>query len=135
MRKAISIVLTVLLLASSTGITYAKHFCGGFEVISTITFGEEYLSCGMVMNADSCNDTEEEGLDCCKNQYKQIDIDDNFANSSFQVNLNVPFLASFISVFVLQVIEYQPQSLHSYSYYDPPPLDKDISVLYQVFVI
>ncbi len=134
MRKAISIVLTVLLLASSTSITYSKHFCGDFEVMSTITFGEEYLSCSMAMNNDSCDDTEED-QDCCKNQYEKVDIDDNFADSSFQVNLNVPFIASFVSVFLLQEIEFQPQSLHFYSYYDPPPLDKDIPVLYQVFII
>lgn len=135
MQKAISILLTILILASSSGVTYAKHFCGEFEVLSTITFGEKDLSCGMSMDADDCDDKEQEPIDCCKNEYENIDIDDNFSLASFDVLINVPFIASLISVFVLQHTDFDTQSQHAYAYYDPPPIDRDLSVLYQVFII
>ena len=135
MQKGISILLSILMLASSTGVTYAKHFCGDFEVISTITLGEKDLSCSMSMEADDCDDGKLESNYCCKNKYESIDTDDNFSLASFDVQISVPFFASFVSVFVLQQVEEDISSLLFYPNYDPPPIDKDIPVLYQVFII
>ncbi len=61
------------MLASSTGVTYAKHFCGDFEVLSTITFGKKDLSCGMSLEADDCDDNNQEPIDCCKNKYENVE--------------------------------------------------------------
>jgi len=136
MQKVISIVLTILILASSTGVTYAKHFCGDYEVISTITLGEKHLTCGMKMDVKDCdNEAQEENHHCCKNKYESIDTDDNYSLASFDFQINVPFIASFVSVFVVQQIEDDSQSLHFYANYDPPPINKDVPVLYQVFTI
>ena len=79
------------MLASSTGVTYAKHFCGDFEVISTITLGEKNLSCGMEMYAKKCdNEMQEENHHCCKNKYENIDTDD-ITLSSTSENNNIKF--------------------------------------------
>ena len=135
MQKAISILLAVLMLASSTGVTYAKHFCGDYEVLSTITLGEKSLSCGMSMDADNCDDDEQEPTECCKNKYNNVDTDDNFAKASFNLHLNAPFVASFVTVFIVQKFEINQQVRHLYADYDPPPLYEDISILHQVFII
>ncbi len=135
MQKAISFLLSVLLLASSTNVTYAKHFCGDHEILSVITLGEKHLTCGVKMNSNTCNDEKQEDPHCCKSKYENVDIDDNFALSSYDALLNVPFIKSFVSVFVIQQLEFEQQSLPFYADYDPPPLNKDISVLYQVFII
>jgi len=121
MQKAISIVLTILMLASSTGVTYAKHFCGDYEVISTITLGEKNLTCGMSMEADHCDDRKIKSYQCCKNKYENVDTDDNYSLSSFDLQINIPFIASFVSVFVLQQKNDTSQSPHFYANYDPPP--------------
>lgn len=52
MQRTISVLLTILILASSSGVTYAKHFCGDFEVVSTLTMGKKNLSCGMAMETN-----------------------------------------------------------------------------------
>lgn len=135
MQKVISIALSVLLLLSSTGITYAKHFCGDHEVLAEITLGEKHLSCGMKMEANSCGDEKQEDHNCCKNKYEKVNTDDHFAKASFDVQLNVPFIASFITVFELAQEPVITQTFHNYTDYHPPPLDKDIPVLYQVFII
>jgi len=135
MQKAISLLLSVLLLASSTGVTYAKHFCGDFEVLSTITFGEKDLTCGMAMEADDCDDNESKKYQCSKNKYENVDIDDNYSLASFDIQINIPFFAGFVSVFIIQQVDDASKSLHFYANYDPPPIDKDIPVLYQVFTI
>ncbi len=123
------------MLLSSTGITYAKHFCGDNEVISEITLGEKYLSCGMIIETDNCGDEKQENHNCCKNKYEKVKTDDHFAKTSFDVQLDLPFIASFVAVFVLQQIPFNSQTQNNYSDYHPPPLDKDISLLYQVFII
>jgi len=136
MKRAMSIFLSVLLLVSSTGITYAQHFCGDYEMLAEVTLGEKHLSCGMKMEAPGC---DEDGLaamehHCCENQYTQINTDDNFSKASFDVNLDVTFAVAFTSVFLLQIDNY-PSNVTFYKDYSPPPLSKDIPVFYQVFLI
>ena len=135
MKKFISILLTILILAISTGVTYAKHYCGDFEVVSTLTMGKKNLSCGMAMEADDCDSNKENPIDCCKNTYENIDTDDNFTNSSFNLQINNSFIASFISVFVLKDIYFSDKEIHFSNGYDPPPRYNDIQVIYQVYII
>tara|TARA_R110000787_G_scaffold96415_8_gene199838 strand:- start:556 stop:963 length:408 start_codon:yes stop_codon:yes gene_type:complete len=135
MQKVISIVLTILMLASSTGVTYAKHFCGDFEVLSTLTFGKKDLTCGMSMEADDCDDSDSKSYPCCKNKYEHVDTDDNYSLSSFDLQINTHFIASFVSVFVLQQVDGNSQALLFYQNYNPPLIDKNIPVLYQVFTV
>ena len=58
MKKTISIFLSILILASSSGIAYAQHFCSGMEMMAEVTLGEKHLSCGMDENAlvSDCGD-------------------------------------------------------------------------------
>lgn len=135
MQKAISILLTILMLASSSGVTYAKHYCGDIEMISVITLGEKRLTCGMKIESSTCDDEIQEDHSCCKNKYENVETDDDFTRASFNVLLNIPFVASFVSVFLLQQVEFNSQSLQFYADYHPPTIDKDIPVLYLVFII
>jgi hypothetical protein len=135
MQKTISVLLTILILASSSGVTYAKHFCGDFEVVSTLTMGKKNLSCGMAMEADDCDKNEEDPIDCCKNTYKNIDTDDNFVNSSYDLQISNNFIAGFISNFVLQYVSFSDKEIHLFNGYDPPPIYEDIQVLHEVFII
>ena len=135
MSKIISILLSILLLASSTGITYAQHYCGEFEMLSKVTLGEEHLSCGMAMEFPSCDDNDTQDHHCCDNQYTSVTTDDNFTKANFNLDFNQSVAIAFVSVFVLQqVIEYKT-SLDSYTFYHPPPLIKNIRVLYETFLI
>ena len=135
MQKTISVLLTILILASSSGVTYAKHFCGDFEVVSTLTMGKKNLSCGMATEADDCDKNEEDPIDCCKNTYKNIDTDDNFVNSSYDLQISNNFIEGFISSFVLQYVSFSDKEIHLFNGYDPPPIYEDIQVLHEVFII
>ncbi len=135
MKQILSTLLSFLLLASSTGVTYAKHYCGDFEMMAEVTFGEKNLSCGMVMEDKTCNKEEAEGHSCCDNEYVQVDVDDNFANASFGLNFHEPSVAVFVSVFVLQELIDYDESPNFLGDYHPPPLLKDILVLYETFLI
>lgn len=137
MQKVISTLLSLLILLSSSGIAYAQHFCGDFEMISTLTLGEKQLSCGMAMEKETsseCDDTFQK-MDCCDNQYTTVDTDDTFTKTSFDVDLNKNFVAAFVSVFVLQTIANYPSHTNFFAEYNPPPLDQDFQVLYETFLI
>ena len=141
MNKIISIFLSFLMLASSSGIAYAQHFCGGLEMMSEITLGEKNLSCGMAMEADSlgsvCGEdtAHSEAHDCCDNHITKIQIDDNFAKASFNIDLTNTFIATFVSVFVLQEVEIASVDTNFFAEYTPPPLERDLNILYGTFLI
>ncbi|MFC7356655.1 hypothetical protein ACFQO1_03070 [Jejudonia soesokkakensis] len=135
MKQFISILLSIFLLASSSGVAYAQHYCGEYKMIEKLTLGEEHLSCGMVLADTSCGDEHAEDHDCCDNEYTQVSTDDNFAKAHFDINFDSPFVAAFVSVFVLNVSLTEDASVTSYTDYNPPPLIKDIPVLYETFLI
>lgn len=139
MKKTISIFLSILILASSSGIAYAQHFCSGMEMMAEVTLGEKHLSCGMDENAlvSDCGDESvaPESHDCCKNHFTKIQTDDNFAKASFDLKLNKTFVATFVSVFVLQEVEIAPAEKTFFADYNPPPLERDFNILYETFLI
>jgi len=123
-------------LLSSSGITYAQHFCGELEMMSKITLGEAHLSCGMEMKSSPCEDERgEEGHSCCDNEYTAIDVDDNFAAADADFQLQTTFLVAFASAFIFQQPDNFPNNHNFFKDYSPPPLGADLHVLYETFLI
>lgn len=135
MKKIISIVLSSLLLASSSGVVYAQHFCGEYEILSQITLGEQYLSCGMAMDKPSCEDGATPDHDCCNNHYTQVTIDDTFVKATFEIEFNKPFVAAFAAIFVLEQIENYVSNTNFFADYHPPPRQQHLYVLNETFLI
>jgi len=122
------------MLLSSTGLTYAKHYCGDIELFAELTLGEKHLSCGMNMTLDDCDDTMELP-GCCDNEYLQVDTDDTFAKTSFDLMPDVLWTAVLSSVFVLEVEEGIQKDPNSFASYHPPPPKEDLLRLYERFLI
>lgn len=134
MKKALSILLSLLLLASSSGIAYAQHYCGEYKMLSEITIGEKHLSCGMAMEVPGCDDQEEEP-GCCDNEYTKVETDDTFEKSVFEVEINPVFLDAFLTFIVPKAEELRKEHDFNFRVHSPPPLDKDLQVLYETFLI
>ena len=135
MKQVISLFLSILLLASSTGITCAQHYCGEFEMLSEVTLGEKWLSCGMAMEDSSCDDSQTKDHDCCDNEYTTVDTDDNFAKANFSIDFQQPIAASYVSIIELLLVLDTETTQDIPIEYHPPPLYKDIPVLYETFLI
>ncbi len=122
------------MLLSSSGVVYAQHYCGEYEMLSEITLGEKHLTCGMAMEAPGCDDQDEEP-GCCDNHYTKVDTDDTFVKSTFEIDLSLEFATVFVTVFVLK--EDKLPSNHDVFYTDnsPPPRVRDLQVLYETFLI
>lgn len=126
--------MSFMLLLSSSGLAYAQHFCGDFEMMSKITLGKEDLSCGMSMQVPDCDDKEEKS-NCCDNEYTSVDTDDTFAKASFSLELDKNFAIAFTSVFILNNTVSISSEADFYRDHSPPPLIKDFQVLYESFLI
>jgi len=135
MKQLLSILLSALMLLSSSGLVYAQHFCGDYEVLTEITLGEKHLSCGMAMTDSACGDEHAEDHDCCDNEYTKVNTDDEFTKASFNTEFQHGFLSAFISTFVFDNITEEVVSETYYKNYYPPPLFEDLPLLYETFII
>ncbi|MAO08817.1 MAG: hypothetical protein CL596_08910 [Alteromonas sp.] len=135
MKAIVSIILSTLILLISSGLAYAKHFCGGHEMLSEITLGEAHLSCGMKMEASACGDELQDSHSCCSNKYLQVTTDDTFSKVDFDFNFDTQWFATLVTIFVLQE-QILPESQNfCYKDYNPPPIQQDLQVLYETFLI
>ena len=136
MKQIISILLTLLLLISNTGITYAQHFCGGHQMMAKVTIGQERLSCGMALVKDLCDESHQSDThSCCNNLYTQVAFDDTVEQPVVEFQLTPPFKVN-TTTFSASVYEIlTPKKEVLYTLYNPPPLIKDFPVLFDTFLI
>ena len=129
---------------SSSGMSLDIHFCQG-KVKRANFFGkaktcEEVQSCLMQCGQEplSCHAKAEgecvEGhKGCCNNKSFQLDFDfeaiDIFSEKLSE--LQEPFFTAFTYSYVLNLVPSRDAT--SITKYLPPPLEKDIAVLFQVF--
>ena len=136
MKQITSILLTLLLLISNTGITYAQHFCGGHQMMAKVTIGQERLSCGMAPVKDLCDDSHQSDThSCCNNLYTQVAFDDTVEQPIVEFQLTPPLKANTttFSASVYEILTFQEEVV--YTIYNPPPLIKDFPVLFDTFLI
>ena len=136
MKQITSILLTLLLLISNTGITYAQHFCGGHQMMAKVTIGQERLSCGMAPVKDLCDESHQSDThSCCNNLYTQVAFDDTVEQPTVEFQLTPPLKANTttFSASVYEILTLQKEVV--YSIYNPPPLIKNFPVLFDTFLI
>ena len=142
MKKFLSIFLSILLLASSTGVTLATHYCGGMAVESQLMLGLAGLDCGMNdMDKDTgCKNQSEDSIshlkaeNCCENHYVSIDSEDTVITQLVLHSPDFKFFVAFAFTYLgLQLSEVDHNT--PYLNYSPPLLAQDIPVLYQSFLL
>ncbi|UTW63075.1 hypothetical protein KFE98_02665 [bacterium SCSIO 12741] len=139
MKTILALFLSVILVASQMGITFATHYCGGKAVKASISIGMEDLSCGMNLQKSSCENhpfsSTTLSKKCCENQYLQLGIEDSYKTSSQEV---LPEQLKWVAAFVISYINlylYTNSAEVAYLNYLPPLLDLDIPVLIQSFLL
>jgi len=135
-KQLTSILLTLLLLISNTGITYAQHFCGGHQMIAKVTIGQERLSCGMAAVKDLCDETHQSDThSCCNNLYTQVAFDDTVEQPVVEFQLTPVFEVDNNAIIssVSEILTFQQEVV--YTIYNPPPLIKDFPILFDTFLI
>ncbi|PKP51026.1 MAG: hypothetical protein CVT95_01815 [Bacteroidetes bacterium HGW-Bacteroidetes-12] len=136
-KKGVAIFLSLFFLVSSSYLSFATHFCGGHAFKHALLLNTSNFGCGMEQNeATSCeNQPQLTEKNCCDTQLVQYSIKDNFQHSETEVNpqqqakslLNVAII-----LFTLPIIE---ENFIPFKTYKVPLPEKDISVLFQSFII
>ncbi|GAB4508544.1 MAG: hypothetical protein Tsb004_07160 [Allomuricauda sp.] len=123
-HQIVSLLMALLVLASTVSWTVDKHICMGRVMdISLFAHADD---CGMDMDMEkSCCDDESftvQGQEDLKISFEKFDLDQQV------------FLVSFVRTY-FQVFEIDPEESSSFSEYNPPPLIRDVQVLDQTFRI
>ena len=115
-RKIGHIILALLILATTAGMTISEHYCG--DTLREVSF---------MVEADPCCDIPD---DCCHNESNTYVIDDSFSISNF----NFEFASQIISI--PESIELFKESVQEQSYtlawIDTPPPPKISTLLAKV---
>lgn len=142
MRKSFSILLSCILLASHMYLTIGTHFCGGEAIETKILLGETHLGCNMPDMEKPCNYSENthknrvsfDKLPCCENEYQTVQVTNEFVKDVANIPFNIEFAVAFI--YTTLNLDLFPKSAHQFNTeYISLPLEKDIQVLFQTFLI
>jgi len=142
MKQIFSILLSFILLASHSYLTIGTHFCSGEAVESKILLGVTQPGCGMTDMEGSCNNSENSNKSqtsfnntpCCENEYQTIQGPDEFVKDAAPITFNVDFAVAFVFA-TLNLDLYSNATQKSFTEYHTPPIEKDIQVLFQTFLI
>lgn len=141
MKQIFSISLSFILLASHMFLAMGTHFCGGEVVETKIILGETHLGCGMMDMGEPCdnsnhnkNETNFDKTPCCENEYQTVLSTNEFVKDTVQIAFNIEFAVTFIYT-TLNLDLFPKPTPQFYTKYISPPLEKDIQVLFQTFLI
>jgi len=139
MKRLLAISLLFIFIAGQVNLTWATHFCGQYAVQSSVSLGEDDLSCGI--EEESCCDEDEGKIDgpiitgeeCCSNGYYSSDADDYFLKVDSEND-------RFVQLYNIRTITFYPQfnftEYNSYLAKDIPILiPPDKQVLFQTFLL
>ncbi len=142
MMKGFSIMLSVILLASHISLTIGTHFCGGEPVEKKVVFGNTHLGCGMEEMDESVIDPSNSStagtsfaeMPCCENEFQKVEATDDFLKDASSPAIHIDFV--YIHVLTLLGLESDPiTDINLYADASPPPLERDIQILFQTYLI
>jgi hypothetical protein len=125
-RLFLHILLSVLLLATTAGVTIKKHYCLGELKYATLNIWAQ----------PCCGDKSEMRSGCCRDEYSFSQLDDDFQANAF-VSLVYPELQlSFPPLFDDKLPGEDLLSTYPpYCNYKPPLIYEDVLLLIQTFLI
>jgi hypothetical protein len=142
MKQFLSILLSFVLLASHINLTMGTHFCGGEAVETKIMLVDTHLGCEMEDMDHVCGDPENinnqngsfNTIPCCENKFHTVQTTDEFVKDTFPTLFAFEFVVAIVHCILNPGVF--PDTNHTfYTDYSPPPLEIDIPILFQSFLI
>ena len=141
-----AILLALLVLVTSVGLTVDRHFCGGemksFSLVGKaktcyeLATGKPQPTCVKADNKDEFQGIAFSKKPCCENKtdHFQTDTDTSLQSASDALTVQTQhFLVAYVAVFVQSYVHYF--SPKQYLDYRPPSILRDIPVLIQSFLL
>ncbi|NRA11722.1 MAG: hypothetical protein HRT57_07195 [Crocinitomicaceae bacterium] len=135
LKSIFSISLIVIFLAGIVGINYDTHYCCGEEIAAEFSIIPHPLTCGM-MGQDSDNENEGETISqvCCETDHLAFEIDNDYVKYAMHDH-DIQQVDIIPMDVVLATAQLRAKPQYQDLGYSPPPLDRDIIVLIQSFLI
>tara|TARA_R110002072_G_scaffold214404_2_gene371562 strand:- start:16446 stop:16823 length:378 start_codon:yes stop_codon:yes gene_type:complete len=123
---------------SSIGMAKSTHICMGSEMMAEFGLATKHLDCGMQMqHRDDSSDTHHslDPSECCQNQFElvQNDSDQNLKVVQIDAAQHI-FIAAFTQTFIFGIAP-NTSTEHPTPHITPPSIEKDLSILFQSFLI
>ena len=140
LRKFYTYGLILILLVSTTGLTFAWHFCNTLNVVNTEECGMEDMTPGK-MSFGCCEKGEAEVTIsdylpvCCEIEMVENKVSDQFLFVNIETNKNTNFTVILISTNIhldSNPLHHFQHNLHNTS---PPHLDNDIYIQNSILLI
>lgn len=123
---------------SSIGMAKSTHICMGSEMMAEFGLATKHLDCGMQMqHKDRSSDTHHsiDPIECCQNQFELVQNDSDQNLKVVQIDAaQLIFIAAFTQVFVFGIAP-DTTSEQPTPHTIPPSIEKDLSILFQSFLI
>lgn len=129
-------------MASHVSLVIGNHFCDGKVVETKILLGETHLGCNMPEMQETCTDLEFQknhefcfdNVPCCENEYQTVQAALEYVKDATQITLNGGFANAVF--YITMNINLFPKTDHqSGILFIHPPIEEDIQVLFQTFLI
>ena len=137
MKASVSIIMALLVFLASVGMAKTTHMCMGTEMKSELGFGAKPVDCGMEMpmdHSENSSDNQKDPKSCCENITEQIQVDDEFQLKKLDFQFQLDIAVALVQVFIFGLDQIEAEQTF-FSPYLSPPLDQNLQVLYQNFLI
>lgn len=124
LRKITHIVLSMILLVSTTGISFSMHYCGG-----------ELISASVNTKAETCCDGSG---GCCENKTIHVEIEDDYVCPVYTDSTNIEeidFLFPILFVLHTELIEENIKANFAFNGSSSPPPTQTRLALLQTYLI
>lgn len=127
MKKAISILLTFLILFANSGWALAFHYCKEELVAISLNYPSDFQEVGECQKEKSCCEETDDHQECCDNQQVEVKSSDNkLVTKVFELNLSAFTLVQ-EAVFSFEEINSEKSKRNTPAFYadvNAPPLYK-----------
>jgi hypothetical protein len=134
LRSIVSLLIAAVILVSTTSFTVSMHLCGGR--VASISVIDEATPCVMEQ-LPACHQQLMKKMGCCEDQELKIEGKDLSSKIQEVVQLQHQQFSWVLDLPLIHKIILSTKSVSNFSlsYYSPPLLDLDITVLKQSFLI
>jgi hypothetical protein len=121
-RKISHIIITLLLVILTMGVSVSKHYCGG-RLVEVSVFSN--MTAGCQEEAGTCSMGH-----CCHNEHQVIQMQEKYVISSIHDSVQFfPVILTIIDLSILKPVRFEPVNLNHLSLADSPPPPDLMTVL------
>lgn len=134
-KRIIAGLLILIVLVGTVGVSYDSHYCGGKFIKSQISFVPSTLSCGMKMEAKIACDNHPVSISkvCCENERLSFEMNNDYVKYIAQPLVFIDNVK--LPIAILEEYSYIEETKYEFLGYSPPPINRDIIILHESFLI